>query len=439
MPPPSDVVLPTESAVLPYQDTLLRTSPGPGATVLSEGVVLAGRFQLVRFIARGGMGAVYEAEDRMLRARVAVKLLTDAVPEATERIRREVLLARAVAHPNVCRVYELFSHSSDQGELLFLVMELLRGETLSAAIARRGKFRHHEAEPLVRQMAAALSSAHAHGVLHRDFKSSNVMLVQDGAEHPDWSDGSRRNGDGDQRAPQGAWSEPSDPRRDAEIGRQGKRGPSNQDALRHRSDGSTRVVVTDFGVARAVREGREVLTGTGSYVGTPAYMAPEQAFGGPLSPAADVYALGVVVYEMLTGELPFRDTLVGPGAARARSLLPDPSARIPGLPGRWRTALSLAMAPHPDDRCPTPGAFLHLLAGGRLRTRGDRRRMRRLLGLSGGFLLALALGGASAVALKRALPVRQPDAGWTTPSSWMPHTSRSGRGTASGTGATRCQ
>jgi tetratricopeptide (TPR) repeat protein len=365
MPPSPDVLLPTESAVLPYQDTLLRTPPGPGGTVLPEGVVLAGRFQLMRFIARGGMGTVYEAEDRMLRTRVAVKLLTEAVPEAAERIRREVLLARAVAHPNVCRVYELFSHPTDQGELLFLVMELLDGETLSGAIARRGKFRHQEAEPLVRQMAAALSSAHAHGVLHRDFKSSNVLLV-----------------------PQ--------------------------------CDGRTRVVVTDFGVARAVHEGREVLTGTGSYVGTPAYMAPEQAFGGPLTPAADVYALGVVVYEMLTGELPFHDTPIGPGAARARSVVPDPSTRTPDLPGRWRTALSRAMAPHPDDRCPTPAAFLHLLAGGRLRTRGDRRRMRRLLGLSGGFLLALALGGVSAAALKRALPLRQAEAVWTTPSSWTP-------------------
>lgn len=366
MPPSSAVLLPTENTVLPYQDTLLRTPPGPGGTVLPEGVVLAGRFQLVRFIARGGMGTVYEAEDRMLRTRVAVKVLAEAIPEAAERIRREVLLARAVAHPNVCRVYELFSHPGPQGELLFLVMELLDGETLSAAIARRGKFRHDEADPLVRQMAAALASAHAHGVLHRDFKSSNVVLVPYGEE------------------------------------------------------GGTRVVVTDFGVARAVRESREVLTGTGSYVGTPAYMAPEQALGGPLTPAADVYALGVVVYEMLTGQLPFHATPVGPGAAGARVLAPDAGTRAPDLPGRWRTALSRALAPDPDDRCPTPAAFLCLLSGGRLRTRGDRRRMRRLLALSGGFLLALALGGASAVALKRALPLHA-DAVSATPSSWAPH------------------
>src|SRR5678815_4939467 len=274
---------------LSCQDTLLRTPPGPPAQVLAEGTVLAGRFELRRFIARGGMGVVYEAEDRMLRARVAVKVLLGAVPDAEERIRREVLLARAVAHPNVCRVYELFAHPGDLGQLLFLVMELLDGETLTAAIARRGSFRPEEAEPLLRQMAAALAAAHAHGVLHRDFKSSNVLLVP-------------------------------------------------------RPDGGTRVVVTDFGVARAVREGQRALTCTGSYVGTPAYMAPEQASGSPLGPAADVYALGVVAYEMLTGELPFTDTPLGPGAARYRSTPPDLARRTPDLPDRWRKALARALS-----------------------------------------------------------------------------------------------
>ena len=202
-------------------------------------------------------------------------------------------------------------------------MELLDGETLAEAIARKRRFRPGEAEPLVRQMAMALSAAHAHGVLHRDFKSSNVLLVP---------------------AP----------------------------------DGEQRVVVTDFGVARAVRDGRELLTETGSYVGTPAYMAPEQASGRRLTPAADVYALGVVVYEMFTGALPFRDE--GVGSVRSRGRPPDPSARTPGpsrngggrpsngrWPRTWRTAAQ------------RPAAFLHLLSGGRVRTAGDRRRTRRTL------------------------------------------------------------
>ncbi len=349
---------------LSCQDTLLRTPPGPPPEVLTEGTVLAGRFELRRFIARGGMGVVYEAEDRMLRARVAVKVLLGAMPDARERIRREVLLARAVAHPNVCRVYELFAHTCELGQLLFLVMELLDGETLTSALSHRGRYRPEEAEPLLRQMAAALDAAHAHGVLHRDFKSSNVLLVP-------------------------------------------------------RPDGGTRVVVTDFGVARAVREGQRALTCTGSYVGTPAYMAPEQASGSPLGPAADVYALGVVAYEMLTGELPFADTPVGPGAARARTTPPDLTRRTPELPDRWRKALARALAPSVEERCPTPEDFIRLLAGERVRRIGRRRRARRVLGLAAGCLVALALGGGSAALLRGHLSSARP-ATIASFSSWAP-------------------
>jgi tetratricopeptide (TPR) repeat protein len=349
---------------LSCQDTLLRTPPGPPAEALAEGTVLAGRFELRRFIARGGMGVVYEAEDRMLRARVAVKVLLGAAPDARERIRREVLLARAVAHPNVCRVYELFAHSCELGQLLFLVMELLDGETLTAALSRRGRFSPEEAEPLLRQMAVALGAAHAHGVLHRDFKSSNVLLVP-------------------------------------------------------RPDGDTRVVITDFGVARAVREGQHALTCTGSYVGTPAYMAPEQAVGSPLGPAADVYALGVVAYEMLTGELPFSDTPVGPGAARARSTPPDLTRRTPGLPEHWRKALARALAPCVEERCPTPEDFIRLLAGERVRTPGRLRRTRRALGLAAGCLVALTVGGGAAALVRGHLASARAIAS-TSPSSWAP-------------------
>src|SRR5262249_4796655 len=244
------------------------------------------------------------------------------------------------------------------------VMELLDGETLTAAIGQRGRFRPDEAEPLLRQMAAALGAAHAHGVLHRDFKSSNVLLVP-------------------------------------------------------RPDGSTRVVVTDFGVARAVREGQRVLTCTGSYVGTPAYMAPEQASGSPLGPAADVYALGVVAYEMLTGELPFADTPLGPAAARARTTPPDLTHRTPDLPERWRKALVRALGPSVDARCPTPADFVRLLEGQRVRSNRLRRRVRRAFGLAAGCVLAMALGGSSAVMVRQHVFAR-PDLAVVTPSSWAP-------------------
>jgi len=351
-------------SLLSRQDTLLRTPPGPPAQLLAEGTVLAGRFELRRFIARGGMGVVYEAEDRMLRARVAVKALLGAVPDAEERIRREVLLARAVAHPNVCRVYELFAHQCELGQVLFLVMELLAGETLTAAIARRGRFPPDEAEPLLRQMASALGAAHAHGVLHRDFKSSNVLLV-----------------------PQ--------------------------------PDGRTRVVVTDFGVARAVREGQRALTCSGAYVGTPAYMPPEQAAGSPLGPAADVYALGVVAYEMLTGELPFADTPLGPEGARARSVPPDLTRRSPGIPETWRRALARALAPSVKERCPTPDDFVRLVAGERIRALRARRQGLRALGYALGCALALALGGNAALIVRHSLWAPRALAA-SSPSSWAP-------------------
>ncbi|HET9155214.1 MAG TPA: protein kinase, partial [Myxococcaceae bacterium] len=231
-------------------------------------------------------------------------------------------------------------------------------------IGRRGRFRPREAEPLLCQMAAALAAAHSHGVLHRDFKSSNVLLVP-------------------------------------------------------RPDGGTRVVVTDFGVARAVREGQRALTCTGSYVGTPAYMAPEQAAGAPLGPAADVYALGVVAFEMLTGELPFADTPVGPGAARVRSTPPDLARRAPELPDPWRKALSHALAPSVEERCPTPEDFVRLLSGERVRTLGRRRRIRRMLGLVSGCVVALALGGSAAALVRgQLLPARTAAA--SSFSTWAP-------------------
>src|SRR5262249_44752931 len=147
---------------------------------LECGQILAARFTVVRFIARGGMGAVYEASDEMLRARVALKVIrrhiaTDAT--ALERFRREVLLARQISDPNVCRVYELYEATTAAGvPITFLTMELLAGETLSERLLREGRLSPSKALPVVQQMCAGLAAAHAEGVVHRDFKTGNVML-----------------------------------------------------------------------------------------------------------------------------------------------------------------------------------------------------------------------------------------------------------------------
>jgi serine/threonine protein kinase/tetratricopeptide (TPR) repeat protein len=268
---------------------------------LAPGEHLAGRFNVLRFIARGGMGAVYEASDVILRTPVALKVLQGKIvadAAVMERFRREVLLARRVSHPNVCRVYELYQGATSAGTPIhFLTMEFLEGETLAARIARTGRMTTAEAFPLVQQMCDGLAAAHAEGVIHRDFKSNNVMLVQRSA--------SARQSQGD--------------------------GP--------------RVAITDFGIARALLQdgaaGANALTGEAGVIGTPEYMAPEQVTGGDVSEATDIYALGVVLYEMVTGRLPFSAaTPLATAARRLNEPPPRPELSAPGLDPRWsRTIL----------------------------------------------------------------------------------------------------
>jgi hypothetical protein len=164
--------------------------------VFAPGELLAGRFTIVRFIARGGMGEVYEAEDRELRERVALKTIRPEIagdPRAIERFKREIHLSRQVTHPNVCRIYDLFHHSVPPGpdrpggEVTFLSMEHLAGETLAARLKGRGRMSAEEALPIVTQMASALAAAHEAGVIHRDFKSQNVILVPAVAARAPWS------------------------------------------------------------------------------------------------------------------------------------------------------------------------------------------------------------------------------------------------------------
>src|SRR5437588_2092663 len=151
----------------------------------SSGELLADRFKIIRFIAAGGMGEVYEADDLELGEHVAIKAIHSEVlekPNAIAQFKREVHLARKVTHPNVCRIFDLFRH--DQGsegsdaETVFVSMELLHGRTLAQTIEESGRMTMEAALPLVKQMASALRAAHDVGIVHRDPKPGNVVLVQ---------------------------------------------------------------------------------------------------------------------------------------------------------------------------------------------------------------------------------------------------------------------
>jgi serine/threonine protein kinase len=239
----------------PVADLHRFLEPRRDELVLHPGMVYARRFKVLRFLSRGGMGEVYEAWDAELDESVALKTIRPEIASNTEVIERfklEVKQAREISHPNICRVHELFSHRLKNGQVVwFLSMELLRGDTVLERVRANGPLSPALALSVSKQMVSALSAAHAAGLVHRDFKSSNVILIPASA-------------------------------------------------------GRTRAVITDFGLSLRmlkVAGGRSEPGG----MGTPGYMAPEQEVDGEVGPLADQYSLGVVMCEMLTGARPKRN------------------------------------------------------------------------------------------------------------------------------------
>jgi tetratricopeptide (TPR) repeat protein len=283
----------------PWEVALGSTAPPP---VFSAGQVVAGRYRIVRYLSRGGMGEVYEAEHPLLPDRVALKTLLPAIASDEAMIanfKQEIRLARKIAHPNVCKVFDLEWHQADgasQDTILFLTMEFLQGETLSSRIRRQGRVSSAEALPLLEQMAEALEAAHRAGVIHRDFKPSNVMLV-----------------------------------------------PSSR---------GVRVVVTDFGLARANRtDSQSTATLSNNVAGTLDYMAPELLTGSVATFRSDIYALGMVAYQMVTGELPFTgEAALAAAFLRARKPVPSPRKLAPDLDSKWEGAILRALDPDPGRR-----------------------------------------------------------------------------------------
>ena len=334
---------------------------GSGSGRIQPDSVLAERFRIVSFRARGGMGEVYEAEDLELGMRVAVKVIRPEIaglPGMPNRFRREVHLAKQVTHPNVCRIFDIFRHRDGEGEdLLFLTMELLNGETLSARLHGAGKLPEHEVIPILHQLASALDAAHSAGILHRDLKPGNIFL----------------------------------------------------ESGRHRE---LRTVITDFGMALSGKSHPSAtLTGSGPFAfGTPQYMSPEQIEGKELTPGADVYALGLITYQMLTGLRAFdAETPLYSALRRLTEPPPLPGRMAPHLNPRWDALIAQCLERDPGRRLQSAQEFdtavttiersLSRMSHSPLWRRKPQlwfSRHKKALRVIGAVVLLVALGGAVA-------------------------------------------
>lgn len=252
---------------LPGRD-LDPASPAGYATVtglmaaadLRRGDVVAGRYRVERLLGMGGMGVVYLARDEELDIDIALKLLRPELasrPQAFERFRQELLLARQVSSPHVVRIHDLVRH----GQTWLISMDYVPGQSLEQLLDTDGPLAPERAIALTRQLALGLAAAHHRGVVHRDLKPANVLLTGDGA-----------------------------------------------------------ACITDFGVARSA--GSTGMTGSGVIIGTPEYLSPEQARAETLDGRSDLYALGLILHEMLTGTLPFRGGT--PAEMLAQRIVRDP-------------------------------------------------------------------------------------------------------------------
>jgi serine/threonine-protein kinase len=262
----------------------------PALTSLAEGAVFASRYEILGPLGRGGMGMVYKAFDRELGETVAIKVLRPDVARESgrveQRFRSEIRLARRVRHRNVCSVYG----DGEYRGLLYICMENVEGENLAQAARASGGLPEEAAWSATLQVADGLLAIHEVGVVHRDLKTANLMRDRKGV-----------------------------------------------------------VRVMDFGIAKQhSASGGVTVTATGSLMGTPEYMSPEQLRGDPVDFRSDLYSLGIVTYELFTGGLPFHSET--PVATIVRQLHDAPFLEIPALPGPLRPVLARALAKDPAER-----------------------------------------------------------------------------------------
>jgi tetratricopeptide (TPR) repeat protein/TolB-like protein len=279
------------------------------ARALEPGRTLFERFEIIEFLGAGGLGEVYRAFDLRQLIFVALKTLKPALAgdaAAIDMLRNELNTARAVTHPNVCRLHDIH-WPVDSDVPPFFTMDLLDGVTLSQYLRKHGAFDTESAWPLVRQMIGGLAAAHASRIVHRDFKSGNVMLTEEGR----------------------------------------------------------RAVIMDFGLAREIMPGisLEETLASGNFAGTPAFMAPEQLRGERATFASDIHGFGVCLFEMVTGRLPFEgNSAIEIASRRLSEEAPSPRLFAPKLDRRWEYTILRCLAAEPGMRPASMDAVGEMLA-----------------------------------------------------------------------------
>jgi serine/threonine-protein kinase len=269
------------------------------------GKVLGNRYEIISRLASGGMANVYLARCRVLNRPVTIKVLREELAEDKEflqRFQREAQAVASLSHPNIVNIYDVGEHEG----LPYLVMEYVEGEDLKEVIKKRAPFSPQEIASIGAQVCAALAHAHQKGIVHRDIKPHNILITNGG-----------------------------------------------------------RVKVTDFGLARVLSVPAATVTQSGTVVGSVYYFSPEQAQGQEVDPRSDLYSLGVVLYEMATGEVPFKgDNPISVALKHLQEEPPPVRRRNPAIPQELEQIILKAMAKNPDDRFHSADEMRRALTGG---------------------------------------------------------------------------